>query len=90
VTDRAELPAPALVLCFLLGQLPPPWYVPVEAPACGAVLDVAAEATTDGVARRFVCDLPSDHDDDKHRQVTDNTEGEALTWPRSSTTWPTT
>lgn len=85
-----ELPPPALTMGIVRGVLPPPWFVPVEAPACGAVLEVPAEATNDGLARRFVCDMPAGHEDrdpepgedrDRHRQVTDNTTGETLTWP---------
>lgn len=81
------IPPPALAFVFddgaggmVLDRLPPPWYVPVEAPACGHVLHVAAEDTTDGVERRFVCDLPAGHEDRQHRQVTDNEEGHTLTW----------
>jgi hypothetical protein len=64
-----------------LGKLPPPWFLPVEAPACGAELHFAAEETKDGVARDFVCDRPVGHDDDRHRQVTDFDTGKELTWP---------
>jgi hypothetical protein len=76
---------PALVMCFEVYRLPPPWFVAVEAPACGAVLDVKAEQTNDGVARRFVCDRPEGHPEKtsktgKHRQVTDNDTGETLEW----------
>jgi hypothetical protein len=76
----------ALVLCFERLLLPPPWFVPVEAPACGAVLDVRAEQTNDGVARRFVCDRPEGHGEvtakkGKHRQVTDNESGATMEWP---------
>ena len=43
-------------------------YRPVEAPACGAVDDVAADRTTDRIARQFVCDRPAGHDD-AHRHI---------------------
>jgi hypothetical protein len=75
----------ALVLCFEVYRLPPPWFVPVEAPACGVVAYVQAEWTNDGVARRFVCDRPEGHPEktsksDKHRQVTDMETGETMEW----------
>lgn len=75
--------APALELCFYVGmRLPPPWFVPVEAPACRAVLEVPAVGaeTTDGsTALRFVCDRYAGHPN-AHRQVTDNDCGHALEW----------
>jgi hypothetical protein len=89
------VPAPALVLCFADGlRLPPPWFVPVEAPACGQVLDVPAEQTNDDTGRRFVCDRLAGHPEhrkgtpyfveaalgDRHRQVTDNDQGTIITW----------
>jgi hypothetical protein len=50
------------------------WWPPIEAPACGAVLDVPAEITPDGQRRRFMCDRPVGHTDkgepDRHRCVT--------------------
>jgi hypothetical protein len=75
----------ALVLCFEVYKLPPPWFVPVEAPACGVVVHVPVEQTNDGVARRFVCDRPEGHGEvtgkkGKHRQVTDNEAGETMEW----------
>jgi len=104
-SDREpNAPAPALVSAVItpdgqLGALPPPWYVPAEAPACSAVLDVAGEKTNDGVARRFACDrvaghetaataLPGDPVPGLHRQVTDSDEGTAFTWPVDFE-WPT-
>jgi hypothetical protein len=78
------VPAPALMLGITRGVLPPPWFVAVEAPACGAVAEVPAEATTDGRARRFVCDRPADHDAVRHRQVTDNDSGETIVWETAS------
>lgn len=64
---------------------PPPWYVPVEAPACNAVLDVAAGVTNDGIARKFYCDRQAGHPDnelptEKHRAIYDPEEGRALWW----------
>lgn len=98
-----DLPAPALVFALVthdgqIGAFPPPWWVPAEAPACGAVLDVPAERTNDNTARRFVCDRIAGHQDaatappgepepDKHRQVTDNDAGESFAWPVDFT-WP--
>lgn len=88
----AGLPPAALVMGVTLHVLPPPWFVPAEAPACGAVLDVPAAATNDGMARRFVCDQTAGHLTrpeattmfgewrERHRQVTDNEAGEAFTW----------
>jgi hypothetical protein len=83
-------PPPALALALVHGLFPPPWFVPIEAPACAAVLEVPPEATNDGIARRFVCDQQAGHADrpephtgeypDRHRQVTDNAEGTTLTW----------
>lgn len=40
-----------------------PWWPAVEAPACGAVLDVPADAAPDGQRRRFMCDRPVGHTD---------------------------
>jgi hypothetical protein len=89
-----DLPPMALESCFHVGfRLPPPWFLPVEAPACGAVLDIPAEKTNDGVARRFVCDRPRGHTDHhpepgtRHRQVTDNEAGSSFTWP-TDFEWP--
>lgn len=53
------------------------YWPAVEAPACGAVLDVPAEATPDGQRRRFMCDRPVGHTDSGnephlHRTVTWN------------------
>jgi hypothetical protein len=64
------------------------WWPPIEAPACGAVLDVPAEATPDGQRRRFACDRPVGHTDkddpDKHRCVIWNLSpsggGKTTTW----------
>lgn len=76
---------PALVLCFLdpAGvKLPPPWFVPVDEPACTSELCVPADRTIDNLARHFVCDKPVfGHDDGKHRQVTDNELGHSFQWP---------
>ena len=52
------------------------------------MIEVPADQTRDGIARRFVCDKPAGHevdpdDDGKHRQVTDNDEGRAIEWPSS-------
>lgn len=63
--------------CLLL---PPPWFVEMDAAPCGVVLDVPAAATTDGLARRFVCDRPAHDADVRHRQVTDINAGDALEW----------
>lgn len=79
----AVTPRPGLVLGILHGWFPPPWFVPVEAPACGAELDVPAEQTNDATARYFVCDKPARHDG-KHRQVTDNDAGESFEWAEVS------
>jgi hypothetical protein len=75
-------PSCALGLAIVVrGVLPPPWFVPVEAPACGDEVHIPAEETTDGHARVFVCDLPAGHRDIRHRQVTDNENGRTITWP---------
>jgi len=79
MTPNADFKAPAMELGLMLLRLPPPWFVPIEAPACGAVLDVPAERTKDNLARRFVCDKQTGHDD-KHRQVTDNELGHTIEW----------
>lgn len=79
----AGAPAPALVLGLTMWILPPPWFVAVEAPACGAELHVDAEQTNDGIERHFVCDDLAGHEEDRHRQVTDNEAGKAFTWPRT-------
>lgn len=97
----ADDPRPAALVMGIANwlTLPPPWFVPAEAPACGAVLDVPAEATNDGLARRFVCDRIAGHEDrddqppgdgpgDRHRQVTDNDEGRCFTWPVGVTVAP--
>lgn len=88
-TRKSDIPA-GLVICLAAEKFPPPWFLPVEAPACRAVLEVPAKATNDATARRFVCDQPVDHAgrhlpvmggyDDRHRQVTDNDAGECFTW----------
>lgn len=81
---------PALVLFIHAWRkgynpLPPPWYVPIDEPACGVELHVPAEKTNDGIERHFVCDKAEhDHEDGKHRQVTDNDEGTALEWPTTT------
>ena len=85
---RPDLPAAGLELCFFVGfRFPPPWFVPIEAPACGTVLRVPAEVTNDGLERTFVCDRPAGHSEDRppvadrrHRQVTDNTIGTTVEW----------
>jgi hypothetical protein len=77
----ARAPALAIVVC---GTLPPPWFVAIEAPACGCERRVRAEATIDKVDRSFVCDLPAGHREARHRQVTDNEAGLAITWPVSA------
>lgn len=88
--DAGDLPNPGLVMCFFVdGRLPPPWFVPIEAPACGAVLHVPVEATNDGAARTFVCDRPAGHHEeppekDGHRQVTDNSGGTVVRWSNDS------
>jgi hypothetical protein len=75
-----DLPAFALEYGLRVGlQLPPPWFVPIEAPACAVDLRVPAAATNDGLARRFVCDKIRGHDG-RHRQVTDNDAGETFEW----------
>jgi hypothetical protein len=93
VTGR-NVPTPALGLALLVnGALPPPfsagWFVPVESPACGAELRVLADATNDGIERRFLCDRVRGHDDhavggdrdrEMHRQVVDNQLGRTVTW----------
>jgi len=63
-------------------SLPPPWFVPVEAPACNDHLTVPAAGTADGVEQHFYCDRLKDHDDDKHRYVYDVNDGTALQWER--------
>lgn len=50
------------------------WWPAIEAPACGAVLDVPAEKTRDGQPRRYQCDRRVDHTDERdpvelHRAV---------------------
>lgn len=80
---------PALIMCFEVGALPPPWFVAVEAPACGVVAHIPAEWTNDGVARSFTCDRPQGHGEkmsktDKHRQVVDNESGETLEWSENA------
>lgn len=75
-----DLPPPALELAILLGRVPPPWFVPIEAPACGEEVDVPASATNDGVERRLACDRILGHAEGTHRQVTDNEEGVAMEW----------
>lgn len=78
-----DLPTPALDYGLLHGFiLPPPWFVPIEAPACGAVLSVPAEATNDGIARRFVCDKIRGHEDANHRHVADPEMGYSFEWER--------
>lgn len=60
------------------------WYLPVDDPACGAVADIPAEATTDHVARQLVCDRAAGHIEagiPQHRQVTDMAEGSVIEWP---------
>lgn len=74
----------ALDLAIREGCLPPPWFAPTSAPACVAELHVPAEATTDGVARTFICDNAKGHGGERHRQVTDNDKAEAITWPTTS------
>lgn len=58
------------------------WFVPdPETPACGVVLYVPADRTTDHTERMFVCDKPEGHPAaEQHRQVTDAAEGQALEW----------
>lgn len=88
----------ALTFCFdtassggkirLDWMLPPPWYVPVEAPPCNVHLHVPAEDTKDNTARNFYCDKPAGHPAPdgtagSHRMVyrPPNHEGKAFTWP---------
>lgn len=89
-----EPPLPvARVYCMEVGALPifggVGWWPPIEAPACGAVLDVPPEKTADGQRRRFMCDRPDGHTDGDdpgpHRTVTWNLSpnggGHSVPWP---------
>ncbi|MEV6281063.1 hypothetical protein [Nocardia sp. NPDC051832] len=58
-------------------------FVPIDAPACAAELDVPAAATDDNQARHFICDRAAGHheaDGTIHRQVTDRDVGSAVEW----------
>lgn len=91
--DQYDRPAPTAALVMGLPNawvLPPPWFVRVEAPACGAVLEAPAEVTG-GEAERYVCDriagheaaaqLPAgDPESEWHRQVIDQDTGRCFRW----------
>jgi hypothetical protein len=79
-SSDAGVAPPALELALLVNMgLPPPWFVPIETPACHQALEVTATQTNDGVARRFCCDRPAGHGG-RHRQVADNIAGRCLEW----------
>ncbi|WP_280407487.1 hypothetical protein [Nocardia brasiliensis] len=63
------------------------WYVAdPDTPACGSVIYVGADKTTDGIERMFCCDLPADHPPTRrHRQVTDADEGQVIEWSDEAT-----
>lgn len=86
-----RLPTTTMVACFegnrsldeqaLTHLLRGEWFLPDPSiPACGIVRYIRPEETNDGVERMFVCDLPANHHEDRHRQVTDVGEGKAITW----------
>lgn len=69
-------------------RFPPPWWVPVEAPACGAL---CIDTDEDGNERLLVCSRPADHvhlapfnleqlGPDEHRCVIDNEIGHGCKW----------
>ena len=74
-----ELPAVALDYGIRVGLLPPPWFVPLEAPACGDEIHVPTEAIAEGAPPRIVCDRIAGHDG-PHRMVTDNEAGYTFEW----------
>lgn len=63
------------------GNIPWPPYRQVEAPPCGALLDIGGEQTNDGVRRRFWCDELAGSVHARHRAVYDLDEGALFTWP---------
>ena len=79
--DKAHYREPALIECVRIGLFPPPWFVPIEAPACGMTIDgLATPLASPGDPRpRFTCDRQAGHDGN-HRQVTDNDNGRAVEW----------
>jgi hypothetical protein len=55
----------------------------LEAPACGTVASVPAEATNDGMLRRFICDRPADHrttGNPKHRHIENADTAHCVEW----------
>lgn len=50
-------------------------------PPCGAVCEVPPENTVDGQRRRFMCQLPVDHDEPMHLAIVDLEIGLSATWP---------
>lgn len=75
--SNRELPLPAMEKAITLGQLPPPFYLPIEAPPCGEETDGADIA---GIPPRLVCDRPKGHLDPSHREVTDAIRGHTVEW----------
>lgn len=76
--DTGRVPQPALRMCFFVGfRLPPPWFVPVEAPACCATVLIPAEAGAPFPA--LVCDDLAGHEGN-HRMVTNNEQGHVIEW----------
>jgi hypothetical protein len=69
----------ALMLATDLGQVPPPWFVPIEAPACALVLLVFGPANG-AVTEARRCDLVAGHAGGEHRQVLDVATGECRCW----------
>ena len=77
VSVLSNNPAETVLGHLLKGE----WFLPdPDIPACGTVLYVPADQTKDFVERMFICDLPADHPESQHRQVTDVTEGQTITW----------
>lgn len=71
----------ALEMCLASGKLPPPWFLPVEAPPCGDWIEGFG-----GI--RLTCDRPAGHTDrlglkkERRRQVVDNDAGHTTEWWR--------
>ncbi|SDU76834.1 hypothetical protein SAMN04488563_5331 [Jiangella alkaliphila] len=52
MTEHESEPPRALVMVPVPDLFPAPWFVPTDQPACAAVIEIPAEQTRDGVARR--------------------------------------